>query len=232
MGAWQAGARQGEGGWGGEEGEARGCQNQLRAVQTPGQLRGVARETRHSWSTTGSCLPRKLLMGLPTAQRAAGGAAAHRPLPQYQHGVTHSQLIHGCPIPLPALVWHTSPRSVTPLPGRALGQGGLASPGTRLVAGAGRRQQGVALLRRDSPLASPGLGHRQELGHPPGMAVPDTLLLANTFCKQRPCLAAWHLLALPAVPSSVTDLSPLLSPDVLAGQGSSGAEDRAGLGSV
>lgn len=38
--------------------------------------------------------------------------------------------------------------------------------------------------------------------------------------------------ALPAVLSRVTDLSPLLSPDVLAGRGSSDAEGREGLGSV
>lgn len=63
------------GGCAGEEGEALGCQNQLWAVQTAGQLHGVTRETRRSWSTTGPYLPRRLLLGLPTAHRVARGAA-------------------------------------------------------------------------------------------------------------------------------------------------------------
>lgn len=80
------------GGCAGEEGEALGCQNQLWAVQTAGQLHGVTRETRRSWSTTGPYLPRKLLLGLPAAQRAAEGAATPRTVP----------LLPRCPIPVPS----------------------------------------------------------------------------------------------------------------------------------
>lgn len=80
------------GGCAGEEGEALGCQNQLWAVQTAGQLHGVTRETRRSWSTTGPYLPRSLLLGLPAARRAAGGAATPHTM----------SLLPGCPIPVPS----------------------------------------------------------------------------------------------------------------------------------
>lgn len=145
-GAWRAGAQGGEGGWGGEEGEVRGCQNQLRAVQTPGQLCGVARETRHSWSTTGPCLPRRLLLGLPTAWRAAGGAAAHRPIPPMP--ACMGLLILGSPHPIPCPGLARVPVQWAPLPGRAAGHRGLAVPRICPVAGAGTgmRQRGAAGL--------------------------------------------------------------------------------------
>lgn len=103
-GAWRAGVRGGEGGWGGEEGEVQGCQNQLRAVQTPGQLCSVARETRHSWSTTGPCLPQKAPPGPPRGPVSGWGGCSPPPCAPdaSPRGVAHPWLTHSHPIPFPA----------------------------------------------------------------------------------------------------------------------------------
>lgn len=95
-----------------------------------------------------------------------------------------------------------------------------------------RRQRGAAGLTPAGQLA--GITRAGTLPAPrasPGHGCPDTLLLARSSVPGWQPGTPWPC-TLPAVPSGVTDLSPLLSPDVLAGWGSSDAEGREGLGSV
>lgn len=167
--------------------------------------------------------PQKAPPGPPRSPASSRGGCAHRPLPQCPSRA-YPRLPH--PIPCPGSAH----------PARGAGE----AQGPRPCRGPGRWQEPAegseeqpGSPRRDIPLPSPewGWDTASTPGIPPGTAVPDTLLLqARSAGRDRAWQGGtpWPC----ALPGGVTDLSPLLCPDVLAGRGSSAAEGTEGLGSV